>query len=69
MRPTEVLRYLSDFGTMNMHRLFHACVYEFLTMVTEGVVHGVQSFGVTQRHKVSYFTHALPIHCMNFLLW
>ena len=42
-----------------MHRQFHACVYEFLTTVTEGVVHGGYkivirlSFGVTGRHKVN----------------
>ena len=31
----------SDFVTMSMHRRFPACAYEFFTMVTEGVVHGV----------------------------
>ena len=49
----------SDFGTMSMCRRFRACTYELLTVVTEGVVHGVHkvviqsSFGVTRRHKVS----------------
>ena len=28
-----------DFGTMSMRRRFHACVYEFLSMVIESVVH------------------------------
>ena len=42
-----------------MRRLFHACRCEFLTMATEGVVHGVHmvvirlSFSVTRPHKVS----------------
>ena len=42
----------SDFSTVGMCRRFHACVYEFLTTVTEGVVHSVHkvvaqsSFGV-----------------------
>ena len=49
----------SDFGTISMRRQFLARTYEFLTMVTEGVVHSVckvvirSSFGVIQRHKVS----------------
>ena len=49
----------SDFGTMTMHRGFCACVYEFLTTVTEGVVHGAHkvvirlSFGVIRQHKGS----------------
>ena len=42
-----------------MRRRFRACAYEFLTMVTEGVVQGVHkvvirlSFGVTLRHEVN----------------
>ena len=46
---------VSDFGTVGMHRQFCVCTYEFLTMVTEGVAHGVHkvmirsSFGVIQR--------------------
>ena len=42
----------SDFNTVGMRRRFYACTYKFLTMVTEGVVHGVHkvvirsSFGV-----------------------
>ena len=32
---------VSEFGTLSMCRCFHACTHEFLTMVTEGVVHGV----------------------------
>ena len=32
---------MSDFGTVTMRRQFHICAYEFLTMVTEGVFHGV----------------------------
>ena len=38
----------SEFGNMGMHRLMHA-QDEFLTMVTEGVVHGV--------HKVVAWTY------------
>ena len=51
--------FTSDFGTVGMCRRFHACAYEFLTTVTEGVVHGVHkvvirsSFGVIRQHKVS----------------
>ena len=42
----------SDFDTVSMCRRFRAYAYEFLTMVSEGVVHGVHkvvirlSFGV-----------------------
>ena len=43
----------SDFSIISMYKRFHACVYEFLTiMVTEGVLHSVYkvvirlSFGV-----------------------
>ena len=49
----------SDFGTTSMRRRFCACTYEFLSTVTEGVVHGVHkvvirlSFGVTRQPKVS----------------
>ena len=49
----------SDFDTVSMRRRFCACVDEFLTTVTIGVVHGVckvvirSSFGVIQQHKVS----------------
>ena len=49
----------SDFDTVSVRRRFRTCAYEFLTTVTEGVVHGVHkivnwsSFGVIQRHKVS----------------
>ena len=56
--PKEVLERLK-FGTVGIRRRFHACVYEFLTMVTEGVVHVVHkvviwsSFAVILRHKVS----------------
>ena len=32
---------VSDFGTVSMRRRFRACTYEFLSMITEGVVHGV----------------------------
>ena len=48
----------SDFGTLGMRRQFHAWTYEFLSTVTEDVVHGVHkvvirsSFSVIQRHKV-----------------
>ena len=48
----------SDFGTVSMCIRFRAYVYKFLSMVTEGVVHGVHkvviwsSFGVIWRHKV-----------------
>ena len=47
----------SEFGTVSMRRQFRACAYEFLTAVTEGVVHGIHnvmiwlSFGVIRRHK------------------
>ena len=50
----------SDFGTVSMRRRFRPCAYEFLTMVTKGVVHCVHkvviqsSFGLIRRHKVSY---------------
>ena len=49
----------SDFCTVGMRRRFCACVYEFLTTVNEGVVHGLHkvvirsSFGVIRRRKVS----------------
>ena len=49
----------SDFGTMSMCKQFRACAYEFLTMVSEGVVHYVHkamirfSFSLIWRHKVS----------------
>ena len=49
----------SDFGTMSMYGQFRASVYEFMIMVTKGVVHGVHkvviqsSFGVIYQHKVS----------------
>ena len=48
----------SDFSTVGMRRRFRPCAYEFLTMVTKGVVHSVhmviQSFlGVIRRHKMS----------------
>ena len=49
----------SEFGTMGMHRQFHTCACEFLTIVTKGVVRGVykvvirSSFSVTRLHKVS----------------
>ena len=43
--PTEILKLLkisaSDFGTMSMRSRFHKCAYEFLTIVTKCVVHGV----------------------------
>ena len=48
----------SDFGTVSMRRRFCACMYKFLTTVTEGVVHGVYkvviqlSFGAIRQHKV-----------------
>ena len=44
----------SAFSTVDIHRQFHPCTFEFLTMVTEGVDHGVHkvvilsSFGVKQ---------------------
>ena len=47
----------SDFSTVS--RGFHTCAYEFLTMETEGVVHGIHkvaiwsSFVVIEQHKVS----------------
>ena len=49
----------SKFGTLDMCRQFHACAYEFLTTVTEGVVYGVHkvgiqsSFSVLLQHKVN----------------
>ena len=49
----------SEFNTMGMNRWKLVCVDEFLTMVTEGVVHGVykvmtlSSFGVTWLYKSS----------------
>ena len=49
----------SEFGTLGMYRLMQTYAAEFLTTVTEGVVHGVHkvvtrlSFGVIRRHKVS----------------
>ena len=49
----------SEFGTVFMRRQMEACTDEFLTRVTEGVIHNVYkmvtwlSFGVTQRHKIS----------------
>ena len=59
--PTQLLKFLevsaSDFGSMR--RRFFTYANEFLTMVTEGVVHGVHrvlirsSFGVKLQHKVS----------------
>ena len=42
-----------------MHRQMRACTDEFLSTVTEGVVHGVYkvvaqpSFGITLKHKAS----------------
>ena len=45
----------SGFGTVDMHRRFCVSAFEFLTMVTEGVVHGVHkvviwsSFSVIQQ--------------------
>ena len=49
----------SDFGTTSMSKRFCACAYEFIPVVTEGVIHGVHkvvirsSFGIIRRHKVS----------------
>ena len=49
----------SEFGTMGMHRWMGAYTDEFLTIVTEAVVHSVykvvtwQSSSVTWPHKVS----------------
>ena len=70
--PTEILKCLnistSEFGTMGSHRQVRACVDEFLSMVTKGVVHGVpkvvtpSSFSVIQPHKVSGGTWT-PYHC------
>ena len=43
-----------DFGTVSMHRRFCTCTYEFLTRVTEGMVHNISkvviwsSLGVMQ---------------------
>ena len=31
----------SNFSTVSMHRRFGTCAYQFFTMVTESVVHGV----------------------------
>ena len=39
----------SVFGTVSMSRRFCACTYEFLALVTEGVVHSV--------HKVVIWSH------------
>ena len=60
----------SDFSTAGMRKQFCTCACEFLTTVTEGVVHSVCkvvtrfSFGVTRRHKVSFgichMSHVLP---------
>ena len=33
--------FTSEFGAMSMYRQFCVCMYDFLTMVTEGVVHVV----------------------------
>ena len=58
-RPLPCMSYLSckifelcvsDFGTVSMHRRLCVCAYEFLTMVTEGVVHAVQKVVI-----LSYF--------------
>ena len=44
---------------MSMRRRFRASTYTFLTMISEGVVHGVYkvvirlSFGVVRQHKVT----------------
>ena len=49
----------SSFGTVDMRRQFCTCAFEFLAMVTEGVVHSVYKavvrsfFGVIRSHKVS----------------
>ena len=49
----------SDFDTVSMCRRFRACMYEFLTIVTESVVHDVHkvviwlSFGIIWQHKLS----------------
>ena len=49
----------SDFETVGMCRRKRACSHNFLTTVTEGVVHGVSkvvarsSFSVIRRHKAS----------------
>ena len=49
----------SDFDSVSMHRRFCTCAYDFLTTVTESVVHGVHnvvirsSFSVTQLQNVS----------------
>ena len=54
--PTEVLDSLEF---LLMWRRFCACVYEFLTTITEGLVHSVHklvirsSFGVIRRHNLS----------------
>ena len=60
LRSIELFEiFISDFGNVCMGRRFLACTYEFLTMVTKGVVHSVHkvvirsSFGAIQRHKVS----------------
>ena len=51
--------FTSDFSTVDMLKQFCIWAYEFLTMVTEGVGHGVHkvlillSFGVIWRHKVT----------------
>ena len=47
----------SDCSTVNMRRQFCICTYEFLSMVTEGVIHNVHkvviqsSFSVIRVHK------------------
>ena len=49
----------SQFCTVGIHRRLWACTDEFLSRVTEGIVHGVHKvvtqsyFSVTHQHKVS----------------
>ena len=61
----------SEFGTVSICRQFCVCAYEFVTMVTEGVVHGVhkvviRSFDVIRRHKASGGTLTF---CHMFVRW
>ena len=42
----------SKFGTTSMHRRCRACAYEFLTTVTEGVVHGVHKVVIQSSYGV-----------------
>ena len=49
----------SEFGTINIRRRFRTCSDEFLTTVTEGVVHGVNKVVIQ-----SFFSE-IPQHKAN----